>query len=90
MKKFKYILIVVFAVFAATSVFLTIEAVATGSQISKLNLEEGMLMAKQGELRESIVRGISMSNLEEKSKELGFTSATEIVYINENEGVAAR
>lgn len=85
-----YILIATLIISAVSSVFLTIESVATGSEVAGLNLEEKNLIAKQRELKETLVKGVSVSNLEEKSGELGFVPASSIIYINENEGVAAR
>lgn len=86
----KYILIFVFVLFAVTSVFLTIESVATGSEISSLEITKESLLSTQRDLKESLAKGISIASLEAKRTELGFVPALELVYINENEGVAAR
>jgi cell division protein FtsL len=85
-----YIFIAILVLFAGTSVFLTIETVATGSEVSSLSEKGEELSAKQRELKESLVRGVSTTSLEEKSKDLGFTQASNVIYITNNESVAAR
>lgn len=85
-----YIFMTVFVVFAVVSVFLTIEGVTSGSEITLINKESEALLFKQRELRETLVRGVSTSELMDKSRELGFVDTGSTIYINENESVASR
>lgn len=85
-----YIFIAIFVLFAIVSVFLTIGAVTSGSEISIINKENEALLFRQRELMETLVRGVSATELLNKSGELGFGNAGSIIYINENESVASR
>lgn len=85
-----YVFVAVLAVFIAVSVFLTVEAVASGSEVTSINEESAALLAKQKELNEVLVKGISVTGLEEKSTEMGFVKPSNVIYINDNESVAVR
>ena len=83
MKKFKnYILITVCGILAVVSVFLTIETSTSGAEVANLDKTSVELANQKRNLEESLVKGISMSQLEEKSTEFGFVRPENMVYIS--------
>lgn len=85
----KYIFIGVVAVFAVSSVFLTIESVAVGSEVSNLEEKKEALLRDQRQLQGSLAGGASHGMLEEKSRELGFVKPAELMYLTVQEPVAS-
>lgn len=91
MKKFKnYILITVCGILAVISVFLTIETSTSGAEVASLDKIATELTNQKRNLEESLVKGISMSRLEEKSSELGFVKPENMVYISSAPSYAAK
>ncbi|HTK03924.1 MAG TPA: hypothetical protein VL401_04145 [Alphaproteobacteria bacterium] len=83
MKTYKnYILITICGILAAISVFLTIEAATSGAEIANLDKTAKELTDQKRILEESLVKGISMSQLTEKSAELGFVKPENLVYVS--------
>lgn len=83
-----YILFGSIGVLALTSVFMTVETATTGVEISRLEkVEEGLTRQKM-DLEESLVKTMSLAELQEKSLNLGFTKADSLVYITPSESVA--
>ncbi len=82
-KSFKnYILIVVCGILAVVSVFLTIETSTSGAEVANLDKTKIELTNQKRNLEESLVKGISMSGLEEKSIEMGFVQPENLVYVS--------
>ena len=77
-----YILVTVCGILAVTSVFLTIETTTSGAEIAKLDKTAIELTNQKRNLEESLVKGVSMSQLVEKSAELGFVKPENMVYVS--------
>ncbi|MFI5241089.1 MAG: hypothetical protein ACHQUA_01510 [Microgenomates group bacterium] len=84
----KKLLIISMVLFAVSSVFLTIESVTSGAEVSSLEQKESALLAQKRELDEDLVKAVSISDLEEKGQELGYTKASNIIYLGQNANVA--
>lgn len=67
---------------------MTIETATTGLEIAKLEKTEKELSQEKMDLEESLVKTLSMGTLQEKSLSLGFTKASNLVYITPSESVA--
>jgi hypothetical protein len=78
----KYIAIVIGVIFMITSVFVAIEASASGAQMRLLEDEETTLSRQKSELEGSLVKGMSSTEAEGKSLELGFVKPTDLIYLN--------
>jgi len=84
----KYILISLFGVLAASSVFMTVVGATSGAEISKLQKEETKLTDEKRYLENMLVKTLSMSQLQEKSGSLGFAKPVNMVYVTLPEAVA--
>lgn len=78
----KYIAIAVGVIFMITSVFVAIEASASGAQMRILEEEGTSLLRQKSELEGSLVKGMSSSEAEGKSLELGFVKPNDLMYLN--------
>ena len=81
----KYILILLVAIFIVSSVFIAIEASASGAEMRQLEKEESVLLMQKGEFEEILVKGISATEIEAKGVELGFAKPQDLVYLGGNE-----
>ncbi len=88
-KNFKnYLLFGMLGLLALSSIFLTIETATTGLEISKMEKSEKDLARQKSELEQTLVRTLSMGELQEKSSGMGFTKPSNLVYITPTENVA--
>jgi len=83
-----FILVGVCGILAIGSVIMTIEVSATGAQIASLQNKENVLSAEKRVLEEELVKTSSVSELQVKSAELGFTKPAETVYLSQSLPVA--
>lgn len=83
-----YILIATVGVLAISSIFLTIETAVTGAVVSNLEKTEAQLEAHKKELESSMVKNQSVTNLIDKSGELGFSKPANLVFVNDVAPVA--
>lgn len=90
MRKTKYIFTFTFVLLVISSLFLTIETVATGSDLVGLQKQSDQLLSQQRELKSYLVSELSLSGLETKSIELGFVKPSNLLYIKDNESVASK
>lgn len=91
MKKIqKHLLIISGAIFVVSSVFLTIESVASGAEMASLKNKEAALLSQRQELNEGFVKSISVSELQTQSVALGFIKPAELIYVQEGSGVASK
>jgi hypothetical protein len=91
MKKIqKHMLIISGAVFVVSSVFLTIESVASGAEMASLRDREAELINQRQLLNEGFVKSISVSELQTQSESLGFVKPTNLIYVQEGSGVASK
>jgi cell division protein FtsL len=82
------ILIGTVVVLAVSSVFLTIETATTGVEIAGLEKKEASLADQKQVLDSSLLKTLSVAQLQEKSTELGFIKPADLVYVAEVEPVA--
>ena len=85
----KYLFIFLVVLFAATSVFYTIEAVTSGAEVAALEKVNDGLVRQESALQDSFVKTLSLASLREKSVELGFTKPASTIYVLTSEPVAA-
>jgi hypothetical protein len=83
-----YILIGVVSVLAISSIAMTIETATSGNEMSKLERTRRELINQKEDLEESLVKAMSLGELQEKSLDLGFTKPQDLVYITPGEAVA--
>ena len=76
------------AVFVISVVVFTIETATSGARLAKLEKEERQLSAENAELSARLVEYSSLTVLEGKSGELGFSTPQKIIYIGREESVA--
>ncbi|MFC1625551.1 hypothetical protein ACFL1Q_00715 [Patescibacteria group bacterium] len=85
-----YLLILITGLFLVSSVYLTIQTVTTGAELVELDSQKDGCLNNRRDLENELVKSVSVSNLVEKSSELGFVKPDEesIVYISADEAVA--
>lgn len=77
-------------VLIAGTVLVTLDSVTKSAEINQLTQEEQQLSLDKKDLAEKIVEASSLNSVETKANELGYAKPQNVVYIGENEGVAAR
>ena len=82
----KYLLIIAIVLFMVSSVYVAIEASATGAEMRSLEERQPMLESAKSELEATLVRGMSGAEMDSKSASLGFTKPTELIYLNGDAG----
>jgi hypothetical protein len=82
------VLVATVAVLAVSSVFLTIESATTGLEVSKLEKNEADLINQKRDLEETLVKSLSIADLQQKSNELGFVKPANLVYVTDLKPVA--
>lgn len=91
MKKLqKHLLIVAGVIFVVSSVFLTIESVASGAEMAILKNKKATLLIQRSQLDENFVKSLSISELQTQSTSLGFVKPTNLIYVQEGAGVASK
>jgi hypothetical protein len=84
----KYILISFLGALAVSSVFMTVATATSGAEVSNLQKEEATLSDQKRYLEDTLVKTISMSQLQEKSAGLGYGKPVNLVYVAPPEAVA--
>ena len=84
-----YILVIVCGVLVVASVLMTVDTAASGDEIASLQKTEVNLTDQKRVLQESLVKGISMAQLQERSVELGFVKPTNLVYVSNSDNMTA-
>ncbi|KKR87454.1 MAG: hypothetical protein UU32_C0005G0013 [Candidatus Woesebacteria bacterium GW2011_GWB1_41_10] len=82
----KFFLIITIAFFTVSSVYVAIEASATGAEMRALEERQQTLESAKSELEATLVKGVSGSAIDAKGVSLGFTKPTELIYLNGNAG----
>lgn len=86
--KKNYILITICGILIASSVFLTVETATSGAEVAKLDKTVIEMGNQKRILEENLIKGISMTQLQEKSLELGFVKPSNLIYISSVSPVA--
>jgi len=84
----KYILIVVCGVLATSSVFMTVETTVSGVEVSNLQRQETQLSDEKRYLEDTLVKTMSLSQLQERSSGLGYVKPVTLIYVAPPEAVA--
>jgi len=71
-----------------SSIYLTIESSANGSEFINLQKTKSSLLARQEELQQTLVESLSVNSLQEQSSELGFNKINNLVYVTDTKTVA--
>lgn len=83
-----YILLGICGFLAVLSVVVTIGSATSGAQISNFQKKESVLSDQKRELEGELVKTLSVSQLQVKSSEMGFSKPAELVYLSEAAPVA--
>ncbi len=86
LKKVLFTFFIILAVGGFT--YITIETATSGAELSALERKEAKLAQENREIRDSIVIDSSLTEMDEKSEELGFSKPSQIIYINGKEEFA--
>lgn len=78
----KYILLSVAGFLAASSIAMTVETASSGVEVAALREEESRLVSEKRNLENSLVKSLSMTDLETKSVELGYAKPADTVYLS--------
>ncbi|KKQ91755.1 MAG: hypothetical protein UT58_C0004G0003 [Microgenomates group bacterium GW2011_GWC1_39_7b] len=70
-------------VLAIGSIAMTIETATSGMEIASLEKIENKLVEDRRDIEEMLVKTLSSRELQQKSKELGFTKPENLVYISQ-------
>jgi hypothetical protein len=84
----KFSLIGIAGILAISSIFMTVETATSGMEVSDLRNKEMILASEKRTLEDTLAKSLSVSSLEEKSTEMGYTKPTEMVYVSEPKSVA--
>jgi len=84
-----YVLTIVCGILVVLSVLMTVDTASSGAEIASLQKKETQLSDQKRVLEESLVKGISMSELQQKSVELGFVKPQNLVYVSNTENISA-
>jgi len=84
----KYILIGFLGALAVSSVLMTVVAATSGAEVSSLQNEETRLSDQKRYLEDTLVKTLSMDQLQEQSGSLGYVKPVNLVYVAPPEAVA--
>lgn len=89
MKLRKYILFTAAGILAVSSIFMTVESATSGVEVSSLRQKELELSMEKRNLETVLVKSLSISDLEQKGSEMGYTKPSQMVYVSgEGEAMA--
>ena len=86
-----YILVGICGVLAVLSILMTIETATVGNELSKIEKTQNILTSQKRDLEETLVKTLSITELQQKGVDLGFVRADNLVYVssNDNSGTAS-
>ncbi|EKE12210.1 MAG: hypothetical protein ACD_13C00254G0007 [uncultured bacterium] len=86
----KYVLFGVAGILAASSIFMTVETTTSSLEVSELRKKQSQLSNEKRNLENTLVRSLSMSDLEEKGSELGFVKPQQMVFVSDAKAAVAQ
>jgi hypothetical protein len=86
----KYVLFILAGVLAVSSILMTVETATSSVEVSNLRQKEAELSMEKRNLENTLVRSLSMSDLEEKGNELGFAKPSSVVFVSNSEEPVAK
>jgi hypothetical protein len=86
----KYVLFVVAGILALSSVFMTVETATSGVEISKLRQKENILSMEKRSLEGTLVKSLSVYDLEQNGSQMGYVKPTMMVYVSQSQEAVAK
>jgi hypothetical protein len=86
----RYVLLAIVGILAVSSVFMTVESATSGVEVSNLRQKENQLILEKRNLEETLVRSLSINDLEDKSSEMGFGQPSTMVYVSGSQETVAQ
>jgi hypothetical protein len=84
----KYVLIGFCGLLAVSSVFMTVVSATSGPEVSVLQKQEAQLSDDKRNLENTLIKTLSISQLQVKGGELGYIKPASLVYVAPTEAVA--
>ena len=84
----KYILIGFCGLLVASSILMTVVSATSGAEVSDLQKQEALLLDDKRSLENTLVKTLSINQLQEKGNELGYVKPASLVYVAPPEAVA--
>lgn len=70
--------------------FMTVETATSGVEVARLRQKENELALEKRNLEDSLVKSLSMSDLQEKGNEMGYVKPTAMVYVTDSKEAYAK
>jgi hypothetical protein len=86
----KYVLFAVGGVLAISSILMTVETATSGVEVASLREKQSELSMEKRNLENTLVRSLSMSDLEQKGTELGYVKPMNTVYVSGSKEAVAK
>ena len=84
----KYVLIIFCGLLIVSSVLMTVVSATSSAEVSNLQKKEAQLSDDKRNLEDTLVKTLSMNQLQEKGNELGYGVPENLVYVAPPEAVA--
>jgi len=84
----KYMLIFFLGAMAVSSILMTVATATSGAEVANLQKEQARLADQKRYLESTLVKTLSMDQLDEKSGSLGYVKPANLVYVALPESVA--
>jgi len=84
----KYILMVLGGFLISSSILVALVSATSSAEVSNLQKKEAQLSDDKRSLEDTLVKTLSMNQLQEKGSELGFVKPDNLVYVAQPEAVA--
>lgn len=86
----KYVLFAVGGLLAISSILMTVETATSGVEVASLREKQSELSMEKRNLENTLVRSLSMSDLEQKGIEMGYVKPMNTVYVSESKEAVAK
>ena len=86
----KHLLWLFTLLFVSGTVFFTVEMSSSGLMLARLESQKEELLDQNRNLTDQLIKKSSLRNLEESAESLGFKKGNTILYINDQDPVAAK
>ena len=85
----RFILFAATGILAGSSIFMTVVAATSSVEVASLRERQKVLAAEKRNMENTLAESLSVSDLEEKSGDMGYTEPINLVYIKSSDTVAA-
>lgn len=86
----KLTLFAVAGILAISSIFMTVETATSSVEVSNLREKESQLLTERRNLENTLAQSLSMSDLQQKGSEMGYTEPANLVYVSGDSGAVAK